>query len=61
MTFSWYKWLLDMRGNYKFSAELSREEIVRLCVSSMSYVPLEEVVRFSCGERDEANDRRTHY
>ncbi|MGH6901104.1 MAG: hypothetical protein ACREIR_00030 [Geminicoccaceae bacterium] len=45
VTFSWCKWSLDMRGNYQFSAQLSREEIVRLFVSSMSYVPLEKVVR----------------
>jgi hypothetical protein len=34
-----------MRGNFLLSAELSREEIVRLFASSMSDVPLEEVVR----------------
>ena len=34
-----------MHGDYQFSAELSREEIVRLFVSSMSDVPLEEAVR----------------
>ena len=45
VTFSWYKWSLDTRGNYEFSAELSREEIVRLFVSSMSDVPLKDVVR----------------
>jgi hypothetical protein len=34
-----------MHGSYRFSAELSREEIVCLFVSSMSDVPLEKVVR----------------
>jgi hypothetical protein len=45
ITFSWDKWSLDMHGSYQFSAQISREEIVRLFVSSMSNVPLEEVVQ----------------
>jgi hypothetical protein len=45
VTFFWYKSELGMHGDYQFSAELSREEIVRLFVSSMSDVPLEKVVR----------------
>jgi hypothetical protein len=45
VTFSWDRYCLDMRGDYKFSAELSREEVARLFVSSMSDVPLDEVVR----------------
>jgi hypothetical protein len=45
VTFSWLKWSMSMHGDYQFSAELSREEIVRLFVSAMSDVPLKEVVR----------------
>ena len=45
ITFFWYELSLDIRGNVLFRAELSREEIVRLFVSSMSDVPLEEAVR----------------
>jgi hypothetical protein len=49
MIFYWYKGCVDMRGNYQFSAELSRAEIVRLFVSSMSDVPLAKVVRLLGG------------